>query len=92
MVPVPYSLGFMLGSRSVGLFGLDNPLAFGHVGLSNVFTWADPERELVVALLTTGKPILGMHIPALLGFFYEMSRVFPRAEQVEPVEPGPSYF
>ena len=80
LIPVPYSLGFMLGSRSVGLFGLDNPKAFGHVGLSNVFTWADPERDLVVSLLTTGKPLLGLHIPALLGFLYEVGRVFPRRD------------
>lgn len=92
MIPVPYSLGFMLGSRSVGLFGFDNPLAFGHVGLSNVFTWADPERELVVALLTTGKPILGMHIPSLLGFFYALGRAFPKGEQTGPDAKTSSYF
>ncbi|MDE0886576.1 MAG: serine hydrolase [Myxococcota bacterium] len=78
MAPVPYSLGFMLGSRSVGLFGYDNPQAFGHVGLSNVFTWADPERELVVALLTTGKPILGAHLVPLLGLLREIGRTFPK--------------
>ena len=78
MIPIPYGLGFMLGSRSVGVFGFDNPQAFGHVGLSNVFTYADPERQLSVALLTTGKPILGFHIPALLNFFYGVARVFPK--------------
>lgn len=83
MIPVPYGLGFMLGSRSVGVFGFDNPQAFGHVGLSNVFTWADPERDLSVALLTTGKPILGLHIPALLSFFYDLGRVFPKQPSVE---------
>jgi CubicO group peptidase (beta-lactamase class C family) len=78
MVPIPYSLGFMLGSRSLGLFGFDNPRAFGHVGLSNVFTWADPERELVVALLTTGKPVLGAHIVPLLKLLRDIGRVFPK--------------
>ncbi|HIF96197.1 MAG TPA: class A beta-lactamase-related serine hydrolase [Myxococcales bacterium] len=78
MAPIPYSLGFMLGSRSLGLFGFDNPRAFGHVGLSNVFTWADPERELVVALLTTGKPILGGHIVPLLKLLRDIGRVFPK--------------
>lgn len=29
---------------------------------SYVFCWADPERQLVVALLTTGKPILSLHV------------------------------
>ncbi len=78
LAPVPYGLGFMLGSRSVGLLGFDNPLAFGHVGLSNVFTWADPERQLVVALLTTGKPILGTHIVPLLGLLRDIGRAFPK--------------
>jgi CubicO group peptidase (beta-lactamase class C family) len=68
----------MLGSRSLGLFGFDNPQAFGHLGLSNVFTWADPERALVVALLTTGKPILGGHIVPLLGLLRDLGRVFPK--------------
>jgi len=76
--PIPYSLGFMLGSRSLGLFGFDNPQAFGHLGLSNVFTWADPERALVVALLTTGKPILGGHLVPLLGLLRDLGRVFPK--------------
>jgi CubicO group peptidase (beta-lactamase class C family) len=78
MAPVPYSLGFMLGSRSLGIFGFDNPLAFGHVGLSNVFTWADPERDLVVSLLTTGKPIVGGHIVPLLTLLRDLGRVFPK--------------
>jgi len=79
MMPVPYSLGFMLGSRSLGVFGFDNPQAFGHVGLSNVFTWADPERNLVVSLLTTGKPILGGHLVPLLSLLREIGRCFPKA-------------
>jgi len=78
MTPIPYGLGFMLGSRSVGLFGFDNPQAFGHVGLSNVFTWADPERRLSVALLTTGKPILGAHIVPLVGLLRDLGRHFPK--------------
>lgn len=92
LLPVPYSLGFMLGSRSVGLFGLDNPQAFGHVGLSNVFTWADPERDLVVALLTTGKPILGLHVPALLSLLYDVGRVFPKRDKEGSNPSGTSYF
>jgi CubicO group peptidase (beta-lactamase class C family) len=87
MIPVPYGLGFMLGSRSVGVLGFDNAKAFGHVGLSNVFTYADPERDLSVALLTTGKPILGFHIPALLNLFYGVSRVFPKLKGLDRHEP-----
>ena len=41
-VPIRYGLGFMLGGAPASLFGLDNPHAFGHLGLSNVISWADP--------------------------------------------------
>ena len=42
-----------------------------------MLTWADPDRDLVVAFLTTGKPILGTHIPALLRVVYDLNRLFP---------------
>lgn len=61
-LPMRYSPGFMLGSPSLSLFGWNHPRAFGHVGMSNLFTWADPDRDLVVALLTTGKPVIGTHM------------------------------
>jgi CubicO group peptidase (beta-lactamase class C family) len=78
MVPLRYSLGFMLGNQRVGPFGLENPLAFGHLGLSNVFCWADPERDLAVALLTTGKPIVSPHVVPLLRLIGAIGDVFPR--------------
>ena len=65
-LPMRYGTGFMLGTESVSLYGWNRPRAFGHVGMSNLFTWADPDRELVVALLTTGKPVIGGHLPALV--------------------------
>jgi CubicO group peptidase (beta-lactamase class C family) len=74
-----YSAGFMLGSETISLFGWNHPRAFGHLGLANSFTWADPDRDLVVALLTTGKAVLGTHVPALLQLITEIHRTFPRA-------------
>ncbi len=65
-VPMRYGTGFMLGTETVSLYGWNRPRAFGHVGMSNLFTWADPDQELVVALLTTGKPVFGSHLPALV--------------------------
>lgn len=65
-VPMRYGTGFMLGTETVSLYGWNRPRAFGHVGMSNLFTWADPDQELVVALLTTGKPVIGAHLPALV--------------------------
>jgi CubicO group peptidase (beta-lactamase class C family) len=76
-MPIRYGLGFMLGGR-VSLFGLDNPHAFGHLGLSNVLSWADPEREIAVALLTSGKPILSLHVVPMVQAVLAIGSAFPR--------------
>jgi CubicO group peptidase (beta-lactamase class C family) len=76
-LPIRYGLGFMLGG-AVSLFGTDNPAAFGHLGLSNVIGWADPDREIAVALLNNGKPVLGTHVVPLAQLLVEIGRAFPR--------------
>ncbi len=76
-MPIRYSSGFMLGSEHASLFGWNHPRAFGHVGMSNTFTWADPDRDLVVALLTTGKPVLGTHVRALIELISGIHETFP---------------
>ncbi|MGI9600329.1 MAG: serine hydrolase domain-containing protein [Acidimicrobiales bacterium] len=76
-MPMRYSAGFMLGAEQASLYGWNHPRAFGHVGMSNLFTWADPDRDLVVALLTTGKPVLGPHIVALPRLISTIHEVFP---------------
>jgi CubicO group peptidase (beta-lactamase class C family) len=76
-MPMRYSSGFMLGAEGVSLYGWNHPRAFGHVGLSNLFTWADPDRALVVAILTTGKPVLGPHIVALIQLISGIHEEFP---------------
>jgi CubicO group peptidase (beta-lactamase class C family) len=78
-MPMRYSSGFMLGNEQVSLYGYDHPRAFGHVGMSNLFTWADPDRELVVALLTTGKPVLGTHLVALPQLIGDIHKAFPES-------------
>jgi CubicO group peptidase (beta-lactamase class C family) len=70
----------MLGSNSISPYGWDRPRAFGHVGMSNLFTWADPDRELVVAILTTGKPVLGPHLAPLVKLLTGINETFPRPE------------
>ena len=77
-LPIRYSLGFMLGARVPNLFGYDNPHAFGHLGLSNTFSWADPERQLSVALLASGKPVLSAHAIRLVQLLVEITRAFPK--------------
>ena len=56
LLPMSYSMGFMLGTEPVGLYGFRCGKAFGHVGLSNILAWADPERDISVALMNSGKP------------------------------------
>jgi len=77
MLPIGYSLGFMLGNQYLSPFGWNHPRAFGHLGLSNVFCWADPERELVVSLITTGKPVASLHMIPLVQLIAEIHDCFP---------------
>ena len=77
LLPLLYSEGFMLGTSTISPYGWNHPEAFGHLGLINCLTWADPERELVVALLTTGKAMVGTHLPALVQLVSEIHRRFP---------------
>jgi CubicO group peptidase (beta-lactamase class C family) len=77
-LPLRYGLGPMLGDDPVGIFGPNTEHAFGHLGLSNVFPWADPRREISVALLTTGKPIISLHTIRLLQLILAINAAFPR--------------
>lgn len=58
-LPIRYGLGFMLGADVLSLYGHSTPRAFGHLGFTHLLAWADPDRELAVALLTAGKPFAG---------------------------------
>ena len=58
VAPLRHASGFMLGARTLSLFGPDTEEAFGHLGFTNVLGWADPERALSVGLMTSGKPML----------------------------------
>lgn len=78
LVPMRYSMGMMLGNRPVGLFGPMTRQAFGHLGLSNIFCWADPARDISVSILTTGKPLVGPHLPALGKLLFTISTQCPR--------------
>ncbi len=66
LIPMRYSDGLMLGTSGVGLYGFGAGDAFGHLGFTNVLGWAQPSRGIAAGLLTTGKAVLGPHLPALL--------------------------
>jgi CubicO group peptidase (beta-lactamase class C family) len=77
ILPMRYSPGFMLGSDTLSLYGWNHPRAFGHLGFSNVICWADPDRDLVVALLTTGKPVFSAHVVRLAQLIASIHDAFP---------------
>jgi CubicO group peptidase (beta-lactamase class C family) len=56
LAPMRWGTGYMLGSKRFGPFGRDAHGAFGHTGLTDIAVWADPERALSVAVVSSGKP------------------------------------
>lgn len=56
LMPMRWGTGYMLGSKRFGPFGLNAPAAFGHTGLVDIAIWADPERDLAVGVVSSGKP------------------------------------
>jgi CubicO group peptidase (beta-lactamase class C family) len=78
-VPLRYGLGFMLGGRFWSLFGPDTGQAFGHLGFTNVIGWADPEREISVALTTSGKPFFNIEAVRFYQVLMAIGREFPKA-------------
>lgn len=77
--PTRYSLGFMLGAHLLSLYGPDTEHAFGHLGYTNMIGWADPERAVAAALLTSGKPILYPELPDLWAVMRRIGRESPKA-------------
>jgi CubicO group peptidase (beta-lactamase class C family) len=76
--PTRYSLGFMLGTERVNLYGPGTKQAFGHLGFTNVIGWADPERAISVGLVTSGKPILYPELPDLFKLTAGIARAAPK--------------
>ncbi len=76
--PTRYGMGFMLGAKYLSLYGPETHHAFGHLGFTNIIGWADPERRISGALLTSGKPILGPHLYDLWDVMRTIGRAAPR--------------
>jgi len=77
-VPFRYSMGFMLGAPVASLYGVQTTRAFGHLGFTNVFVYADPDRDISVALMTTGKPALSPGVARTLWVLQLIARRIPR--------------
>ena len=77
-LPFRYSMGFMLGARWLSLFGPDTSRAFGHVGFTNILTWADPAREIAVALMTSGKPLIYPQLYYAFDLLLQIGRAFEK--------------
>lgn len=76
--PVNYSMGFMLGARLASVYGLGTQRAFGHMGFTNIFVYADPSRDLAVALMTSGKPAFSIGLARTLLLMQTIARRVPR--------------
>lgn len=75
--PMRFSSGFMLGEEPFGLFGPHCGQAFGHLGFVSVLAWADPQRDISVALLNTGKSIAPSGLLRLVGVLNAIGKAFP---------------
>jgi CubicO group peptidase (beta-lactamase class C family) len=77
--PTRFGYGFMLGAQLLSLYGRDTQEAFGHLGFTNILAWADPERALSVAVITSGKPTV---YPEITRFYGLMQRITSEAPKV----------
>lgn len=83
-LPVRYSMGFMLGSRILNVYGSHTTEAFGHMGFTNVVIWADRERDISVSLFTSGKPFITLGALKWLRVMRVISDTVPRSKIKKP--------
>ncbi len=78
-MPMAYGMGVMMGGDAFSLYGLGTGGAFGHLGLSTVVVYADPRRELAVAFLNTGKPMMAHGMLTWYAVLQQIALSVPRA-------------
>ena len=78
-LPVRYGVGLMLGSERFSPFGPKTSNAYGHLGFINILGWADPDRQITVGLLTSGKPFVSSHLVRLFQLLRTIGVSFPVA-------------
>jgi CubicO group peptidase (beta-lactamase class C family) len=77
-VPFRYGMGFMLGAEWFSPYGPYTQRAYGHVGFTNIVSWADPERRVAAAILTSGKPFLYPEIYYLFDVLRQIGLACPK--------------
>ena len=80
-MPFRYSLGFMLGADYLSIYGPDTRHAFGHLGFTNIVSWADPERQLAGAIMTSGKPLVYPEIYYAWDLMRRIGQLCPKESQ-----------
>jgi CubicO group peptidase (beta-lactamase class C family) len=81
-IPVHFSRGgFLLNAFPTWFYGLDAPKAFGHLGFINILTWADPQRDIAVGLMSSGKPFAGPHLYNFANIPNTINRYCPRKKK-----------
>lgn len=88
VLPLRYGMGFMLGGEYLSLYGPGTPNAFGHLGFTNIISWADPDRQVAGALMTSGKPIVYPELYFLHDIMWQIgtacSKTAPRPRAARP--------
>jgi CubicO group peptidase (beta-lactamase class C family) len=76
----------MLGGPVSLLGGWNTRRAFGHLGFTNIVSWADPDRDLAVALLTSGKPFLSLDVARFAVLLQAIGSAFGPVERRRPTQ------
>jgi len=80
-LPFRYGMGFMLGGQWFSPYGPDTRYAFGHLGFTNIVSWADPERQVAATLMTSGKPLV---YPELYHLFDVLRQIGLACDKARP--------
>jgi CubicO group peptidase (beta-lactamase class C family) len=86
LLPVRFGLGFMLGSDLLSPYGRHTARAFGHLGFTNVLSWADPERDLSIAFMNNGKPFVCPELVAWMRVMWTIAARIPRDYGGKPAD------
>ena len=84
VLPLRYGMGFMLGGKTLSLYGPDTEAAFGHLGFTNIISWADPERQVTGALMTSGKPLVYPELYYLHDLMWRSARCARKTNRAAP--------